>query len=114
MSDKRKHIATIVDNLKKVNPLKVVLFGSYANDHFSEESDLDLLVVLDSSEIPKSYDEKMKNRMMVRDTIYELSKKIAIDLLVFTGAEYAVLAEHRSAFFNQISETGRVLYENPV
>ncbi len=114
MTDNRKFLNNIISNIKKLNPFKIILFGSYASGVFLEDSDLDLLVVLDSPEISKGYDEKMKNRLLVRNSIYELSKKIAIDLLVFTRAEYEIIAKNETSFYNEIMDTGRVLYEKPI
>ncbi|XOF35387.1 MAG: nucleotidyltransferase domain-containing protein [Candidatus Electrothrix sp. YB6] len=74
----------MVKNIRKTDPYQIILFGSYAGDSFTEDSDLDLLVVLDSLGIAKNYAEKMRNKMLVRKKIYKLSKKIPIDLLVYT------------------------------
>ena len=75
---------------------------------------MDFLVVLDSPAIAKGYDGKMKKRLLVRNSIYELSKKIAIDLLVFTRAEYEIIAKNETSFYNEITATGKVLYEKPI
>ena len=111
MEDNRKYLSEIIRNIRQVNPYKVVLFGSYASGVFSEDSDLDLLVVLDSLEIAKNYDEKMRNRLLVRRKIYELSRKVPIDLLVYTKGEYDIISESESSFYKEIKNTGKVLYE---
>lgn len=111
MEDHKKYIPEIVRNISPLNPYKIILFGSYASGVFSEDSDLDLLVILDSQEIAKNYDEKMRNRLLVRRSIYELSKKVPVDLLVYTKGEYDIISESGSSFYNQITKTGKVLYE---
>ena len=111
MEDKRKYLPDIVKNIKETDPYKIILFGSYAGDSFSEDSDLDLLVVLDSLGIAKNYDEKMRNKLLVRRKIYKLSKKIPIDLLVYTRGEYEVVLKSENSFCNEIQQTGKVLYE---
>ena len=87
------------------------MFGSYARGVFSEDSDLELIVVLDSTEITKNYDEKMRNKLLVRRKIYELSRKVPIDLVVYTKGEYDIISESENSFYNEIKETGKVLYE---
>jgi predicted nucleotidyltransferase len=111
IKDNRIYLPEIVENLKQINPYKIILFGSYANGVFSEDSDLDMIVILDSLEIAKNYEEKMKNRLLVRSKIYELSKKVAIDLLVYTKSEYEIISKSQNSFFDEIKNTGRVLYE---
>jgi len=91
--------------------MKIILFGSYANGNFSEDSDIDLIVILDSSEIAKNYEEKMKNKLLVRKSIYELSKKIPIDLVVYTKTEYDIIANNENSFYNEIVNSGKILYE---
>ncbi|MCI5188493.1 MAG: nucleotidyltransferase domain-containing protein [Candidatus Electrothrix sp. AS4_5] len=111
MKDKKKYLPEIVKNIKKADPYKIILFGSYATDAYSEDSDLDLLVVLDSLGIAKNYAEKMRNKMLVRKKIYKLSKKIPIDLLVYTKGEYDIIQKNKSSFCNEIKKTGKILYE---
>jgi predicted nucleotidyltransferase len=111
MNDNRKYIPEIISNIRQINPYKIILFGSYASGITSEDSDLDLVVVLDSPEITKNYEEKMKNKLMVRRNIYELSKKVPIDLVVYTKGEYEIISKSGSSFYNEIKDTGKVLYE---
>jgi predicted nucleotidyltransferase len=111
MEDNRKYLPEIIRNIRQINPYKIILFGSYASEVFSEDSDLDLVVVLDSPEIAKNYDEKMRNKLMVRRKIYELSRKVPVDLVVYTKGEYDIISESGSSFYNDIKNTGKVLYE---
>ena len=111
MEDNRKYISDIIKNIREIDPYKIILFGSHASGNFSEDSDLDILVILDSPDIAKNYEEKMRNRLSVRRKIYELSEKIPIDLLVFTRGEYDIISENGGSFYNEIKNTGKVLYE---
>jgi predicted nucleotidyltransferase len=111
MMDDGKYIPQIVNNIKELNPYKIILFGSRANGGFSEDSDVDLIVVLDSPGIAKNYDEKMKNKLLVRRQIYELNKKIPIDLIVYSKEEYNMVSESGSSFSKEMRDTGKVLYE---
>ncbi len=111
MKDNRKYLPEIIRNIRQINPYKIILFGSYASGVFSEDSDLDLVVVLDSPEIAKNYDEKMKNKLLVRRKIYELSRKVPVDLVVYTKGEYDIIAQNGNSFYHEIKKTGEVLYE---
>lgn len=111
MEDNRKYLPEIIRNIRQINPHKIILFGSYASGVFSEDSDLDLVVILDSPEIAKNYDEKMRNRLLVRRNIYALSKRVPVDLVVYTKGEYDIISESGSSFYNEIKKSGKVLYE---
>lgn len=111
MKDNSKYIPEIINKLKKIKPYKIILFGSYASGAVSEDSDIDLVVILDSSEIAKNYEEKMKNKLMVRHSIYELSKKMSIDLVIYTKAEYDIISNNENSFFSEIENTGKTLYK---
>jgi uncharacterized protein len=107
----QNYLNEIIHNLLIVNPLKVILFGSYATYKFNKESDIDLVVILDTENIPETYDQKLELKVQVRDSIYELSRKIPIDLIVYTNGEFEVLKKLQTSFFNEIMDTGKILYE---
>ncbi len=111
MEDNSKYIPKIINQLEQIDPYKIILFGSYANGTVSEDSDIDLIVVLDSLEISKNYEERMRNKLKVRRCIYDLSKKIAIDLVIYTKAEYDIISNNENSFFYDIKNTGKTLYE---
>ncbi len=104
-------ISDIVNNIKKLDTKYIILFGSYASETYTDDSDIDLIVILDSNEIPDTYEKRMANKLMVRNCIYELSRKKAIDLVVYTEAEYDLIKNNQTSFYNEISETGKILYE---
>ena len=101
----------IIQNLLSVNPSMIILFGSYAKNDFDEESDVDLVVILDTKMIPETYDHKLKLKVQVRYTIYELSRQIPIDLIVYTNGEFEILKKQKTSFYNELMETGKILYE---
>ena len=77
------------------------------------ESDVDLLVILDSQVISKTYDERMRTRLSARKCILEINKDIPIDLLVYTRAEHDYLLQQGVSFLNEIEKSGKTLYEKP-
>ena len=52
------YLVEIIKNLMTVNPYKLVLFGSVSEGAAQNDSDIDLLVILDSDEIASNYEEK--------------------------------------------------------
>ncbi len=104
----------IVCNLQVVNPLQIILFGSYAKGRVDEESDIDLVVILDLDLIPKTYDQKLALKVQVRESIYELSRQKPIDLTIYTRGEFEHLKKNRTSFYNEIMDTGKLLYEKAI
>ena len=111
MRTKNDDIHDILSRLLTLDPYMVVLFGSRATGTKKSGSDIDLLVVLDSEAVSQTYEERMKRRLMVRDSIQEINGRIPIDLIVYTKAEYEILETHGTSFLNEIRSSGRVLYE---
>ena len=114
MMNTRPHtedINRIVSRILNLDPYKIILFGSQAVGTSTEESDIDILVILDSENISKTYEEKMRNTLSVRNNIYEINKNVPIDLIVFTKAEYEILEKEMTSFAKGISNTGKILYE---
>jgi len=106
-----KYLEKILKKLEIVSPRMVMIFGSYKNNNLSEDSDLDLLVVLDINRVPSSYDEKMEMKLNVRKAIREINREVAIDLLVYTIPEYEALMKSNSSFSKDLKETGKIIYE---
>lgn len=104
-------IINIVDLLLSLDPYRIVLFGSYALERENPESDLDLLIILDSETISQTYKDRMRRRIAARNCIREINQEIPIDLLVYTKAEYAILQQHGASFLNEIDKSGKTLYE---
>ena len=105
------YIPLIVEKLKTIRPYKIILFGSYAYGKPHPNSDLDLLVVLDIEKIPESFQENINNKLLVRNTILDLNKKISIDLLVYTKPMYQKFNDLDSMFSREILQKGKVLHE---
>lgn len=83
-------------------PELIILFGSFANNNYTEDSDLDLLVVKNTRKRP------LWRRVEVRKMI---RRDIPIDIIVFTPAEFMQLRESGSAFIEEILKNGEVLYQ---
>ncbi|MCP4268626.1 MAG: nucleotidyltransferase domain-containing protein [Candidatus Brocadiaceae bacterium] len=88
---------------------KIIVFGSYAYGRPSEDSDIDLLVVIDKDEYPRNYKEKSDNFLRISRAIRPIEKDIPIDLLVYTKSEFEKFVELGSLFSRKILSEGRVL-----
>lgn len=110
--EKNRHLVEeMTERLKKLEPYKVILFGSYAKGTATENSDLDVLVVLNSNERSKNFDELIDRGKPVSAAVRDLRKIMPMDLIVYTLAEFEYLRKEKDCFVEEIIETGTVLYE---
>jgi predicted nucleotidyltransferase len=107
----KKYIPLIVAALRAINPYKIYLFGSVARGDVTEDSDIDIAVILDSERIHKTYSEKIKTRVQVRKLIMDISYQVPIDILVYSRPEYLKLREINPWFVQEIEEKGEIIYE---
>lgn len=88
---------------KKYKPEKIILFGSMASGHLTDESDIDLLVIKDT---PKDYHQRN------REVTLMCASYIPKDIFVFTPAELKKsIKENRFLITEEILPKGKVLYE---
>jgi predicted nucleotidyltransferase len=104
-------IIELVESLKVIDPFKIYLFGSQATGNSDDESDIDIVVILDEFIIPADYSERMKRKLLVRRALYNLSRKIQIDIIVYTRGEFKQISELQTSFYNSLKTDGVVLYE---
>jgi predicted nucleotidyltransferase len=85
------------------DPEKIVLFGSRSTGAARDDSDVDLLVIMDTDEssIQRAIEVKRACR----------PRFVSMDVLVKTPEEVETTLERGSFFLNQILDQGRVLYE---
>ena len=99
----RKDIqATCDDIVREFSPLQVILFGSYAYGTPTENSDVDLLVVMD---IPESETSRQAGEILQR-----IPRRFSMDLLVRSPEEIAYRVAYNDWFLREITEKGEVLY----
>ncbi len=96
----------LVDQLEPLYPEKVIVFGSYAHGGANRDSDIDLIVVLDSDTVPTTYRERMMNRLLVRRALDELNREYALDVLVYTVPEWKRFRASGSAFSKNVVSRG--------
>ncbi|MDR1248209.1 MAG: nucleotidyltransferase domain-containing protein [Treponema sp.] len=101
----------LVFSLKPSDPYRIILFGSYAKGNQNENSDIDLMVILDDNHVSKTYAERLNKRISIRKLVLEINRKIPLDILVYSKAELKKIKEHGNYFIDEIEKTGKILYE---
>ena len=99
----------IIKRLEPFNLEKIILFGSYAYGTPHKDSDIDLYIVTNDEYTPQSYKEKRALVWKISQTILDIRKKYAIDLLVHTKEMHQKFVELQSSFATEILERGKVL-----
>lgn len=100
----RKQINAVVRRIvQEFNPEKVILFGSYAYGKPTVDSDVDLLVVMESNERPA------KRTARVLGAILDV-KTFPMDLLVRTPQELENRLTIGDFFMQEVIERGKALY----
>jgi len=95
--------------LTGIKPHKAILFGSYAYGKINDDSDIDLIVVLDKNDLPKNFDERAENYSSVKKYFSSLKHKIPMDLIVYTRREWNDFIKADNSFTREILEKGEVL-----
>lgn len=87
----------------KFKPQKIILFGSYAYGNPTEDSDVDMLVVLSS---------EGNNLRKTWEILNQTQPNFAVDLLVRTPSEIEQRLAWNDLFLREIIEKGKVIYES--
>ena len=93
------------DVAREFRPLKIVLFGSYAYGNPTDDSDVDLMVVM-----PKD-DSGAKNRDKAIAIDSAIPASFPLDLLVRDPEDIRWRLEEGDCFLHDVFSKGRVLYE---
>lgn len=103
----KKLISTAINRLVDVyHPLSIYLFGSHAWGHPSNQSDLDILIVVEKSNEP-SYRRPVKGYHAL------FGLKIDADILVKTKAEFDNKKSDITTLTYKIAHNGKLLYGKP-
>jgi predicted nucleotidyltransferase len=87
---------------QQFHPERIILFGSYAYGQPTDDSDVDLLVVLPFQGRP------VRKAIEIRSRV---NPKIPVDLIVRTAEQVADRIAKNDWFMREIVEKGRTLYE---
>jgi predicted nucleotidyltransferase len=94
--------AKIIDALIPYDPIKVILFGSFARGDYHAGSDVDLIII-------KETDQRFTDRI---GTVLEICKSdLAIEPLVYTPAEIERMQYRENDFILTALQEGQIIYE---
>jgi uncharacterized protein len=88
---------------RKFRPRKIILFGSYARGDYHPESDVDLLVVMETS---------LKPVRQEIEICHQIEYHFGLDVLVYTPQALAERIALGDSFVKDILKEGKVLYES--
>lgn len=92
-----------VNNIvEKLSPKAVILFGSASKGTANDDSDIDLLVIMETSL------NKTDRFVQVRGAIGRIG--MPIDVLVYTPDEFASESVKKNSIVREILDTGRIVY----
>jgi uncharacterized protein len=95
-------VKSIVDAFQ---PRRILMFGSRARGDARPESDVDLMVEMETDLSPP-------RRAMAIDALFGL-RGWAMDVLVYTPSEVELQRRYRNSLIRVIEAEGKVLYEQP-
>ena len=99
--DKNKITKFVEEVVKRFNPEKVILFGSYAYGKQEEGSDVDILLIMETkATLSKEVEIRMK-----------VERNFPLDLIVMDSREIEKRIKRGDAFFQKVLESGEILYE---
>lgn len=98
-----KVVNAIVDDL---SPNKIIIFGSVARGTADADSDLDILVVMESEKTKAECVALVQMCLWKRDLILEK------DIIVVTPDEFQIKKDDEYSFIHEIVTTGVVAYES--
>ena len=106
METQTKYIDDIIHILKQVKFVRdVYLFGSFATGNIREDSDIDLLVILNRDDALESYDQRIDFRKEIIRALRPVNKDIGIDILLYTKSEWSKLLDNGGSFHKEINDT---------
>jgi predicted nucleotidyltransferase len=92
--------------VESVHPDKIILFGSYAYGQPSENSDLDLLVVL------KDFNSKIEEKRRIRKALYDI--KMPKDILVVKSDEFDFYKNESGSVIMEAAKKGITFYDKTI
>lgn len=90
--------------IKTYNPVEIYIFGSYARGTADEESDLDLLIIVDEC------DPKDRYKAMSEGHRALFGLNISKDIIVLSKEEFDVASKNPLRIFYKIKKEGKQIY----
>ena len=92
----------IVSSYKKLDPVKIILFGSWCRDEEDKYSDADIIVIYETK---KRFLDRLKELYLMWDI------PVAFDILAYTPVEFEKMLKEKNTFVERINREGEVIYE---
>ena len=89
--------------VKKCNPEKIYIFGSYSSGNATEYSDLDMLIIDDSA--------REKNEIALEISKALFPRDYGLDLIVEKPKDIREKIEKKLKFWEEILKQGKIIYE---
>ena len=105
------YIALLIATLKQSDPYRIILFGSYAEGTATEDSDIDMVVILDNDDVAKTYEGRLNKKLYINRLVRNINYKVALDILVYSKQEYKIIKDYGNYFIDGIERTGKIVYE---
>ncbi|HHV61402.1 MAG TPA: type II toxin-antitoxin system MqsA family antitoxin [Firmicutes bacterium] len=90
--------------VNRMHPRKVMLFGSLAAGKVQEWSDLDLVVIANTT---------LPFLDRIKEIMRQFHPKVGMDILVYTPEEWETLVRERPFIREEILGKGKIVYERP-
>lgn len=97
-------IKKIIECIKKYEPEKIILFGSYARGEIDEYSDIDLVVI-------KNTDKKFLERIIEVTKLIGKNDSGHVDVFVYTPEEFQRMIDSGNPFIENVLKEGKIVYE---
>ena len=96
----------VVDAIvQDLSPVKIIIFGSVARGSANSESDMDILVVMESEK------KRFERSSDVQMSLWKRKLVVDADIIVVTPEEYERDKDNEYSFIHEIVSTGAVAYE---
>jgi len=109
MTGDKKSKKLISDMVEKIvdsyQPLKIVLFGSYARGNPDEDSDIDFFIIKNTDERP------IDRKVRVGEIVSDKKRRVPFEPIVITQSELEERKRCGDQFIEEILSEGEVLYE---
>jgi hypothetical protein len=69
-----------------------------------------MVVILDNYDVAKTYEER-KKKLYINKLVRNINYKVALDILVYSRAEYKIVKDIGNYFIDEIEQTGKIIYE---
>ncbi len=96
----------IIEVAKTANATKAILFGSFARGTETRHSDIDIVMIKDT---PERFVERPQH---ILPLLYDKIHGRAIDVLIYTPAEFERMSASGNKFIQRVLREGKVIYGN--